>query len=126
MIKILFCLRRLPGMSREEFQAYWHERHAPLVREHAAVLGIRRYVQSHSFAHPGLQPPLDARGGEVAPYDGIAQLWYDSIDAVLRLGDSREARRAGRALFEDEKRFIDLPNSPLFYAEDREIIGLDD
>ncbi|WP_446325416.1 EthD domain-containing protein [Blastomonas sp. CACIA14H2] len=49
MITIVFCLGRLPGLSREELQDYGLERHAPLVREHAAVLGIRRYVQSHSF-----------------------------------------------------------------------------
>ncbi|MDO7836412.1 EthD domain-containing protein [Sphingobium sp. HBC34] len=124
MIKILFCLRRLPGLSQEEFQAYWYDKHAPLVREHAAALGIRRYVQSHSFAHPQLQPALDARRGEVAPYDGVAQLWYDNVDAMLALNDKPEARRAGKALLEDERRFIDLPNSPLFYAVEREIIPL--
>ncbi|WP_446654549.1 EthD domain-containing protein [Blastomonas sp.] len=48
MITIVFCLRRLPGLSREEFQHYGLAGHAPLAREHAAVLGIRRYVQSHS------------------------------------------------------------------------------
>lgn len=124
MIKIMFCLRRLPGMSIEAFQAYWYEHHAPLVRQHADALGIRRYVQSHSFAHPGLQPALDLRKGETAPYDGIAELWYDSVEAVLALNRSAEARRAGRELLEDERKFIDLPNSPLFYTVEREVIAL--
>ena len=39
MIKLTFCLRRLPHLSREEFQAYWRETHAPLVAERAEVLG---------------------------------------------------------------------------------------
>ena len=31
MIKLVFCLRRQPHLSREEFQRYWRECHAPLV-----------------------------------------------------------------------------------------------
>ena len=31
MIKLTFCLVRLPHLSREAFQRYWFETHAPLV-----------------------------------------------------------------------------------------------
>src|SRR5690242_16791764 len=31
VIKLVFVLRRKPSLSREEFQRYWRERHAPLV-----------------------------------------------------------------------------------------------
>jgi hypothetical protein len=30
MLKMIFCLRRLPHLSREGFQCYWREQHAPL------------------------------------------------------------------------------------------------
>ncbi|MEW6270992.1 MAG: EthD domain-containing protein [Thermodesulfobacteriota bacterium] len=46
MLKLVFCLTRLPHLSREEFQRYWRERHAPLVRSHAATLRIQRYASS--------------------------------------------------------------------------------
>ena len=49
MIKLVFCLRRLPTLSASEFQRYWHDNHAELVRRHADALGIRRYTQSHTF-----------------------------------------------------------------------------
>jgi EthD domain len=48
MVKILFCLRRLPTLSVQEFQNYWYEVHAPLVKKHQQVLRIARYVQFHS------------------------------------------------------------------------------
>ncbi len=51
-------------MTREEFQRYWLEEHAPLVREHA-----------------------------------------------------------GAALLEDERRFIDHSRSPIFLAEEHEVIA---
>ncbi|HEY5625473.1 MAG TPA: EthD domain-containing protein [Dehalococcoidia bacterium] len=29
MIKLVYCLRRLPELTREEFQRYWRQNHAP-------------------------------------------------------------------------------------------------
>ena len=52
MVKLVFCLTRLPHLSREEFQRHWRERHGPHVRESAKALGIRRYVQVHTLATP--------------------------------------------------------------------------
>ena len=54
MIKLTFCLVRLPHLSREEFQAYWRGTHAPLVASVAGTLKIRRYVNV-----PTLMPPWD-------------------------------------------------------------------
>ena len=49
MIKLTFCLVRLPNLSREAFQAYWFDTHGPLVASVADELKIRRYVQLHSL-----------------------------------------------------------------------------
>ena len=48
MIKVIFCLRRLPGLTREQFQKHWRTVHATLVKKHAKALGVQRYVQMHS------------------------------------------------------------------------------
>src|SRR5881397_2597942 len=48
LIKLVFTLRRREGMTREEFQRYWREQHAPLVARHARALRIRRYIQVHA------------------------------------------------------------------------------
>ena len=32
MIKLTFCLKRKPDLTREKFRKYWLENHAPLVR----------------------------------------------------------------------------------------------
>jgi uncharacterized protein (TIGR02118 family) len=123
MIKLMFCLRRLPTLTSEGFQDYWINRHAPLVRAIAPVLRIRRYVQCHSFSDPRLASAVAARGATVAAYDGVAELWWDSIEDVIAAGASAESRAAGRKLLEDERRFIDLANSPLFYVAESEIIS---
>jgi uncharacterized protein (TIGR02118 family) len=121
MIKLTFCLRRTPGMSREDFQRYWREEHAALVKERAEALGVRRYVQVHTSDLPELHEALRARnGGSPEPYDGVAELWFDSLDAF---GSDDAAQRAGAELLADERNFIDLPNSPMWVAEELEIIG---
>ena len=94
MLKLIFCLRRLPGLSRDEFQRYWRETHAPLVRRHADALGIDRYVQVHA-GHDDLGAALRAIRGAPEPYDGVAELWWKdraSFEAALALP---AAQRAG-------------------------------
>jgi uncharacterized protein (TIGR02118 family) len=124
MIKLIFCLRRLPILSSEAFQDYWLNSHAPLVRSVAPILRIQRYVQSHSFSDSRLAPTIVVRGATVAPYDGVAELWWESVDDLIAVGATKESRAAGQRLLEDERRFIDLANSPLFYVREREIISL--
>ena len=121
MVKLVFCLTRLPHLSREEFQRYWREHHAPLVRESAKALGIRRYVQVHTRDSPVNDVLRRGRGGPEA-YDGVAELWFDSLDALAAAGATPEGKAAGRRLVEDERTFIDLARSPLLVAEEHPIV----
>ncbi len=121
MVKLTFALRRLPRMSREEFQQYWLEQHGPLVRSHADLLGIRRYVQTHTLPDD-LQVVLRASRGAPEPYDGVAELWYDSLEAIAIAVSTDESRAAAVALLEDERRFIDHERSPLWFGEEHELV----
>jgi len=120
VVKLIFCLHRLPHLDRAAFQTYWRERHAPLVAAHAAALGIRRYVQCHSLDEASFAAMTASRGG-LAGYDGVAELWFDSLEQCLS-ARGPAAREAGRLLLEDEKRFIDLARSPLFFAHEHEVV----
>lgn len=122
MIKITFCLVRLPHLTREAFQDYWFNHHGPLVASVKDVLRIKRYVQLHSF-DPSVS--ADARASRLGPeqFDGVAQLWWDSFDDLAANNENPAAREAGRMLLEDERTFIDLPKSPLWWGEEKVIIG---
>jgi EthD domain len=123
MIKIVLCLRRLPTLSPDEFYRYWLHNHGPLVRSHAEALRIRRYSQGHTFTDPRIDPAVSARGCTVEPYDGVAEVSWDSVDDLVEAGSTPEGLAAGRALLDDERRFIDLPNSSLFYVREHEIVA---
>ena len=123
MIKLVFCLRRRDDVSEEEFHRYWLEEHGPLVRKHAEALGIRRYQQVHQVL-PEFSRALGAGRGAPEAFDGVAEPWWDDADALAAPGQTEAGRAAGAALLEDEKRFIDHARSPIFLAEEHEIIPL--
>lgn len=105
-------------MSLADFQAYWRDEHGPLVAYHQHRLGIVRYTQTHRLGDPTDERMAAARGGMEAPYDGVAELWFPSEAAIAEAGRTDGGRRAGRDLLEDEAKFIDLPNSPLWTAHE--------
>jgi uncharacterized protein (TIGR02118 family) len=113
MIRLVFVLRRKPGMSREEFQEYWRGTHGPLVASFASTLDILRYVQLHTVGGSAAAPD-GPRGPMEEPYDGVAELWWRNRDALVAASSTPAGLAAGAALLEDERRFIDLPNSPLW------------
>lgn len=122
MIKLTFCLHRLPQLSREKFQRYWFEKHAPLVAQHRQVLRIQRYVQLHAVTNE-LNDAIRTGRGAPEMYDGVAELWWASLEDVQAAIASPEGQAAGLALLEDERKFIDLARSPLFFGEERPIFA---
>jgi uncharacterized protein (TIGR02118 family) len=122
LIKLVFCLRRLPHLSLAEFQDYWLNTHGPLVRSHAETLKIRKYVQTHTLDAAGMQQALAASREAPEGYDGVAELWWDSIEDLALSGATPEGREAAMALLEDERKFIDHARSPLWIAEEHPIV----
>jgi hypothetical protein len=122
MIRLTFCLHKLEGLTLEQFHAYWREEHAALVLSKAAELGMKRYVQAHAV-HPRFNQALAAARGTMTAYDGIADAWFDGMNAIEALGQNPVARAALGDLIRDEKRFIDLSRSSIFLAEEFTVLG---
>ncbi len=121
MIKLSFALRRLPQLSREEFQRTWRQDHAPLVEKHREALRMRRYVQLHTL-DDALNEALRASRGGPEAFDGVAELWWDSLEELTAAMATPEGAAAGAALLEDERRFIDLERSPLWLGREHVIV----
>jgi len=121
MIKVIFCLRRRMGMTVEEFQRYWREVHGPLVERHREALRIVRYVQVHTD-HGSLTDRLGGFRGASEPFDGVAEIWYESREALSAIGKTPEGRAASQELLEDERQFVDLERSCIWVGEEVEVI----
>lgn len=121
MVKIIFCLRRRQGMTREDFQTYWATTHAPKVVERARKLGIRKYVQSHTISDNRLSGLAEQRGTQAEPFDGVAELWFDSAEVLYPHDNAPDAIvQAGKDLLADEQKFIDLAQSPIFVVREND------
>jgi uncharacterized protein (TIGR02118 family) len=76
MVKLIICAARKAGTTHEEFSVYWREKHGPLVKSVTEFSRhVRKYVQCHLKDTP---VPF----GIAAPYDGVAELWFDSVEAA--------------------------------------------
>jgi uncharacterized protein (TIGR02118 family) len=118
MIKLTFALVRRPEFTREAFQAYWFDHHAPLVASVREDLAILRYVQLHSLPAADSEPLRQSRGAP-EPFDGVAQLWWESLEACTRASSTPRGQTAARLLLADEQTFIDHSRSPLWWGEER-------
>lgn len=71
MIKLVALVRRKSDLSKEAFADYWVNVHAPLA---AAIPGMRGYR---------INIAGDAGDMPAAAYDGSAEIWFDSREAML-------------------------------------------
>ena len=120
MIKMIYCVTRRADLSREEFLRTWLEDHAPLVKGFQDAIGAVRYIQSHT-GFDEMNEAFQASRDLEAPYDGITEIWWESREALEAALSTPEGMEAGRALLEDEKRFIDFSRSRMFLSEEHEI-----
>ena len=120
LVKLYFPLRAGGGHTDESAQAYWRTTHGPIIRRQAHGSGIERYIQVHRALNDELCAPLrEARGCQVEPYLGHAELWFDR--AALQI-DTPERAEAGQRAIADESTFIDFSRSAMWLAKERSII----
>lgn len=104
MVKVIYFIKRKPGMDLQEFRRYWLNQHAQLVLK---VPEVRKYVQSHT---------MDSGYRRHEPiYDGVAELWYDSTDVMRGIADTPESRAA----LADDPNFIDMEKFRFVITEER-------
>ncbi|MBW8683561.1 EthD domain-containing protein [Chitinophaga rhizophila] len=72
MLKFTFLIRRIDGMSHEQFVDYHRQHHAPLftsIPEHQRY--VKKYVVSHPVSIPNFPAP---------PYDAITDIYFASME----------------------------------------------
>ncbi|MFT4949338.1 MAG: hypothetical protein ACI9CA_001475 [Natronomonas sp.] len=88
MLKIVALVEKREGMGWHDFIEYWDEEHVTVISD---VPNLKRYTIA-----PAVKP-------EDAPYDGVAELYFESTEDI-REGFTEELDRRIR---EDEERFLD-------------------
>ncbi|SDN17714.1 conserved hypothetical protein [Halogranum gelatinilyticum] len=108
LYKHIALLVRKEGMSHEEFVDYWQTNHTPIARE---IEGVVKYGT--------VQPVTPA----AAEFDGLAELYFDDLDALhdaLGSEGSRDydpAKGKAKEAREDVDNFLDIERRPRFIGE---------
>ncbi len=105
MQKLVFILQLRKDMPRKEALRYWREVHGPIASK---IPGLTKYVQNHATAAP--QGDLQ--------FDGIAELWFDSPEAL----QSAMASPEWQATLADAANFADLEKSPAALVDEVSIV----
>jgi len=109
MIKLVALIPMRRDITRERFHIHWRYPHGELARN---ITTFRRYVQSHRIGavDPGLGP---------SPYEGAAEIWFDSLEVALQLGEEPTyAEHVGP----DERNFIDLDTLAYLFTDEEVIV----
>ena len=113
MTKVFALLSRRPDVSAERFHEHWRTVH----REHALrIRRLRGYVQAHR-----IDPDLP--GLPAAPYEGIAQVWFDDVHSALAQRDDPDYLRYAKL---DEPEFIDTATISRIVANQEMVAGTAD
>lgn len=91
MMKLIALVKKKQGMSREEFRQYWLEIHTQLSTRIPGMRGYRINIA------------LEEQDPGAAPYDGSAEIWWDSLEAFRHGNASTEGILAG----EDTRHFCE-------------------
>ncbi len=97
MVKYVVLLRRGQDVSHEEFLRHWRDVHAPLILK---LPGLRRVSLHPVVPAPGYSPP----------FDGLGELWFDSVEGALAAFNTEEGRatRADTPTFADSTAAVRL------------------
>jgi len=121
MIKLVYIVRKRADISDKDFHEYWLNQHGPLVRSFAKSMRAKKYVQSHTIHEEAGKQIRGTRPKMKETYDGITEVWWDSLEDFTLVADPEEGAKAARALLEDEAKFIDFEHSSIFLTEEHEI-----
>jgi uncharacterized protein (TIGR02118 family) len=95
MVKLIALLKRKPGISREDFARRWLSEHTKLSSQLPGLLEYRINIATqHQPEGDGLEPL----------YDGTAELWWESIEAM----EASFASDIGKIAGKDADEFCDV------------------
>jgi uncharacterized protein (TIGR02118 family) len=101
LIKVVAVIKAKQGLDREQFLHHWNVEHPAYVRK---LPGIRRYRQNPAVEHR-----------KAWPFSGMAELWFDSVEAVKAAYAGPEAEQ----LFAHEHEFLE--SVEWFLADELEV-----
>ncbi|MDT0609075.1 EthD domain-containing protein [Streptomyces lancefieldiae] len=114
MLKFIFMINRIEGMSFERFVEYHRNRHAPLF---TSIPEAQRYVRKYTVSHP-----VRAENYPSPAYDGLTEIWFESWEDHHAFFASENYKKLVNP---DEAKFIDVSSVAFMVTEEEVVIRHD-
>jgi len=121
VIKFVYCITKRSGMTDEAFRTYWHEKHGAFIRSIAPALHAKKYIQSQKIDTPINQQLIASRGLDASSYDGVTEIWWETMDDFLAGVTTPEGQAAAQQYIADEANFVDFSASRAFLTEEHTV-----
>lgn len=116
MIKLCVLCPRRPDLTLEQFEYHWKNVHGPLFSSQPEVRQyVKKYIQVHSTGKH-----LEGEFPGVSSYDGIAEIWFDTMDDIPKVFSSENFKTT---IAQDEAKFIDRDKIKWIYATENVVIA---
>ena len=122
MLKMVATMKRKPGLSQEEFRAYYETMHTKLTRIVAeCVLDYRRSypvpnpAEPEKIYNPSGSALADADNGA---FDCMTEVWLKDKEALRKLYEIMAKPDVAALFEEDTKRFVDRSTSRFVICEE--------
>lgn len=101
-VKVIVFLKKKPGTSREHFERYYDEKHAPLA---LTLVGspMGKYTRNYLKSDP-------ANAQHDLTCDGITEFWFRTEQDWKEFNELRASPEITKILDADEANFVDISN----------------
>lgn len=115
MTKLIAMLVRKPGMSFEDFRAYYEERHVPLIQElNPWMSDYRRSYVDFSTVTGGMTAATDWQ----PDFDVITEVWFRDRETFEKSKAALTVPETAERIAADEARFLDRGRKRMFLADE--------
>lgn len=111
MIKVIALLRRKPGLSREEFIAYYETRHAPLIL--SLLPGIAEYRRNFVSREGAFESAVAA-----IDFDSVTEMRFADRAAYDRFLEASARPEIAQAIADDEENVFDRAATRMFVVDE--------
>ena len=119
MFKVVMPIKRKPGMSKSEFEAYYESNHRLIGEKYLrgyAHKYSRRYLHNLDYGSGAIQ--------EDPEYDVLLEAWYPDEETFRAFLDSISTPEITDEITTDEEKFFDRSSMRMYriYEQDSEIL----
>ena len=121
-VKVMYCVRALPEINRQQAQLHWNACHGAVSRQDIEYSVIKKYIQGHAIDSTFVNQLVAERGYEAdQSFIGCAEGWIDVEQAPKDFPEAEKAEVVAMSM-DDITLFSDRERSQVFVSKEHVII----